>query len=166
MQSLHAVLSEIVLLYGLICFLGWTKYLTEYLKCPRAFVKQCFSDGVTWGKWLEGLKHWRWLLLNSMWLIILQHIYFESETEDVRLTRRDTIWQPTEACSTPCAAFLGHWTYGRWMVSWDMYICTRVCMCVCACLPGLTMRNAFVMPARPSRHKSPFFLIEAHRVMW
>lgn len=166
MQSLHAVLSEIVLLYGLICFLGWTKYLTEYLKCPLRLCQAVFfwwSHLRQVARGLEALE----MTFTKQHVInyFTAHLFWKWDWR-CEANPRDTIWQPTEACSTPCAAFLGHWTYGRWMVSWDMYICTRVCMCVCACLPGLTMRNAFVMPARPSRHKSPFFLIEAHRVMW
>lgn len=132
MQSLHAVLSEIELLYGLICFLGWTKYLTEYLKCPRAFVKQCFSDGVTWGKWLEGLKHWRWLLLNSMWLIILQHIYFESETEDVRLTLGIPSDSPLRPAVLPVQRSLDTEHMGD---EWSAGICTSAHVCVCVCAP-------------------------------
>lgn len=97
-----------------------------------------------------------------MRFIILQHIYFESETEDARPARGTASNSLLRSAVLPVQCSLDNEQMG---VEWSAHVCIRVCVCALV-FQGLTMRNAFVMPARRSRHKSPFFLIEAHRVMW
>lgn len=53
-----------------------------------------------------------------------------------------------------------------WRLLADEEMVRRAVIRARACWPGLTMRDAFVLPAAASSRKRPFFVIEAHRVMW